>query len=97
MQHDPDAKKKLLTRLKKAEGQVAALHRMVEEETYCMDILIQLSAAQGALTRIGELVLANHIHGCVREAFEEGDEETRTAKMNELMAVFTRFGRLHPD
>jgi len=84
-------KKQLGTRLKRAEGQIAGVRRMVEEGHYCVDILVQLSAAQAALAQIGKLVLAQHMDTCVRDAFTTGSESDREKKIAELMDVFTRY------
>ena len=89
---DADTKKKTLTRLKKIEGQTAALRRMVEDDAYCVDTLLQLSAAQGALGRVGEIVLASHIETCVAQACEHGSAAERREKIDELMTVFRRYG-----
>lgn len=84
-------KKKLATRLKRAEGQIAGVRRMVEEGHYCVDILVQLSAAQAALAQIGKLVLAQHMNTCVKDAFTTGCESDREKKIAELMDVFARY------
>ena len=88
----PDTKKKLLARLRRAEGQLAAVRRMVEDDTYCVDVLTQIAAVRGALTRAADVLLEDHLHHCVVRAFEEGDEETRRAQVDELLGVFARFG-----
>ena len=64
---------------------------MVEEDGYCVDILMQLSAATGALDRVGEIVLDNHLRTCVNDALQGDDEAERQAKIDELMAVFRRY------
>lgn len=84
-------KKQLGTRLKRAEGQIAGVRRMVEDGHYCVDILVQLSAAQAALAQIGKLVLAQHMNTCVRDAFATGSETDRERKIAELMDIFTRY------
>lgn len=84
-------KKRLLTRLKRAEGQVAAIRRMVEEDTYCVDVLVQISAARGALGRVGEAVLRNHVETCVSSALSSGDDDAAQVKIDELMDVFARY------
>ncbi|MCP4809715.1 MAG: metal-sensitive transcriptional regulator [Proteobacteria bacterium] len=89
---DPAAKKRLVTRLKRAEGQIAAVRRMVEGDHYCVDVLTQISAARGALARSGEILLRSHIESCVADAFESGDETKRTEAIEELMDVFSRYG-----
>jgi DNA-binding FrmR family transcriptional regulator len=89
-----ETKGKALTRLKRIEGQVQGIQRMVEEEKYCVDILLQLSAVQGALTQVSRLLLARHIESCVKEAVTSGTEGDRGRKIEELVEVCSRFGRL---
>ena len=71
-----DDKQKLLTRLKKAEGQIRGIEKMVEEDAYCPDILIQVSAVTSALNSFNKELLGNHIKTCVHEDIKEGNEET---------------------
>lgn len=89
-EHD---KKKLLARLRRAEGQLAGIGRMIEEDKPCVDTLTQISAIQGALGKIGELVLSEHIESCVADAIQHGDEDQRQAAIDDLMDVFSRYGR----
>ncbi|MCH7598632.1 MAG: metal-sensitive transcriptional regulator [Myxococcales bacterium] len=88
----PADKKKLLTRLRKVEGQVSAICRMVEEEKYCVDILLQISAVQGALGKAGQLLLGSHVETCVATAFASGNKKARQTSIDELMEVFARYG-----
>ncbi len=87
-----DTKKKLLARLRRAEGQLAAVRRMVEDDTYCVDVMTQIAAVRGALTRAADVLLEDHLHHCVVQAFEQGDETSRRARVDELLDVFARFG-----
>ncbi len=87
-----DTKKKLLARLKRAEGQLAGVRRMVEEDAYCVDTLVQVAAVRGALSKVGDVLLEDHLGHCVRRAFESGDEAARRAHIDELLDVFARFG-----
>lgn len=91
---DADGKKKLVARLKRAEGQLAAVRRMVESDTYCVDVLTQIQAVRGALGRAGSLLLHKHVETCVADAMRDGDDEERTQKLDELMELFDRFGGL---
>ncbi len=91
---DAEGKGKLLARLKRVEGQTAAIRRMVESDTYCVDVLLQIAAAQGALGKAGEMLLGSHIRTCVANAMKSGDDATREAKVRELMDVFARYGRI---
>lgn len=87
----PDTKKKVLARLSRAEGQLAAVRRMVESDEYCVDVLIQISAVRGALLRAADVLLTDHLHHCVAHAFEAGDEEARREKVDEVLDLFARF------
>ncbi len=89
---DETQAKKMQARLRRIQGQVAAISRMVEEEEFCVDILLQISAAQGALGKAGQVLLDAHMRTCVAEAFETGDEDQRRQSLDELMEVFSRYG-----
>ncbi|MBB3209139.1 DNA-binding FrmR family transcriptional regulator [Rhodopirellula rubra] len=88
-----DEKKKLVHRLSRVNGQVDAVRRMVDEDAYCVDILMQISAATGALNRVGELVLEQHLKRCVRDAMENGDSADRDTKLEEIMSIFRKYGK----
>ena len=72
----PDEKKKLKNRLHRMEGQLRGIARMVEEDAYCTDILVQVSAVNAALNSFNKVLLANHIKTCVRQDILDGKEET---------------------
>ncbi|MEZ5331090.1 MAG: metal-sensitive transcriptional regulator [Thermoanaerobaculia bacterium] len=91
---DETTKNKLLQRLRRAEGQVTALSRMVEEEKDCVDVLTQIAAVRGALAKAGQLLLGQHLETCVRDAFASGDEAVRDRQVDELMDIFGRYGGL---
>jgi len=78
-----DNKDQILKRLKRAEGQVRGLQRMVEEDTYCIDILTQVSAATKALETVALQLLEDHLTHCIAEASAKGgavaDEKIREA------------------
>ena len=86
-----ETKSKALTRLKRIEGQVQGIQRMVEEEKYCVDILLQISAVQGALTQVQKLLLGRHVESCVSDALRSGSRRERDRKIQELLEVVTRF------
>ena len=90
------ARKQVLTRLRKISGQVAGIQRMVEEDRYCVDVLHQVAAVEAALDRVGHIVLAQHVETCVANALESGAPRERKRKLDELMEVFSRFGRVRP-
>jgi DNA-binding FrmR family transcriptional regulator len=91
---DAETKRGALARLKRIEGQVEGIQRMVDEEKYCVDILLQLSAVQGALAQVSRLLLARHIQSCVKDAVTSGTAAERGRKIEELVEVCSRFGRL---
>ncbi len=80
-----------LPRLRKIEGQVKGLARMVDEKRYCVDILTQLRAVRAALKRVEEGVLREHVERCVAEAIRGGDEAQQRAKVEELVQVLGRY------
>ena len=71
-----EEQKKLINRLKLAEGQIRGIQRMVEENAYCPDILVQVSAVTSALNSFNKELLACHIRSCVSEDIREGKEES---------------------
>ena len=87
-----EEQRRLLARLKRIEGQVAAIRRMVEADAYCVNVLTQVAAARGALAKVGEEVLQRHVETCVAAAFTHGDADARQEKIDELMDVFARDG-----
>ena len=68
--------KDLLNRLSRIEGQVRGIKKMVENDAYCTDILIQVSAVNAALNSFNKVLLANHIRSCVARDIREGKDET---------------------
>ena len=80
----------LQARLRRVEGQVRGLQRMVDEDQYCLDILTQVNSAVAALRAVGMGLLDDHVRHCVRESIEAGDGE---AKVEELMAAVARFSK----
>ena len=71
-----EEKRNLMNRLKRIEGQVRGLQNMLEQDAYCPDILIQVSAVTPALTSFNKELLASHVKSCVAEDIREGKEET---------------------
>ncbi len=91
---ESDVKRSSESRLSKIAGQVEGIRRMVEQERYCVDILLQIAAVRAALSRVGKLVLGAHVETCVSEAIRSGDEAERREKIDELMEVFSRYAHL---
>jgi DNA-binding FrmR family transcriptional regulator len=87
-------KKKVLARLRRIAGQVEGIARMVEDDRYCVDVLLQLASAQAALGQVGKLVLRSHVDTCVSAAMSAGKPAERKQKIDELMEVFSRYGCL---
>jgi DNA-binding FrmR family transcriptional regulator len=81
-------KQDLLNRLKTIEGHVRGIQRMVEEDSYCVDILKQTKAIQRALDKFNSLVLAEHLNGCVTTAIRGEEPQERERVMTELLQVF---------
>ncbi len=80
-------KKDVLDRLRKIEGQVRGLQRMVDEDQYCIDILTQVNSVLAALRAVGMGLLDDHVRHCVRESIEQGNGDE---KVEELMAAVGR-------
>jgi len=72
---DEKLKNSLVTRLNRVEGQVRGIKGMIERDVYCNDVLNQISAVQSALDSVSELVLENHIRGCLVEKIQAGDDK----------------------
>jgi CsoR family transcriptional regulator, copper-sensing transcriptional repressor len=87
-----ETKVKARGRLRRIEGQVQGLQRMLENDAYCVDILLQISAVQGALEQVQKLLLGRHIESCVSDALRSGSKSDRQQKIDELLDVFARFG-----
>ncbi len=81
---------KELAALRKIEGQVRGLQRMIEEKRYCIDIVIQIHAAVNALYRVAEQIFSRHLHHCVTDAFSGRSVREKTEKIEEIMEVMKR-------
>ena len=86
-------KEKLLNRLRRSEGQVRGLQRMVEGEAYCVDILTQIGSVVSASEKVGAILLKDHVEHCVRESIEKGGLEA-DEKIAELTTAVERFLRV---
>ncbi len=89
---DETTKTKALGRLRRIEGQVQGLQRMIAGGAYCVDVLLQIAAVQGALEQVHKLLLGRHIESCVADALRSGGKGERQRKIEELLEVFARFG-----
>jgi CsoR family transcriptional regulator, copper-sensing transcriptional repressor len=81
-------------RLKRIEGQVRGLQRMVADDAYCVDLLTQVAAVQTALEQVAVRVLDGHVRHCVADAVAGGDAAEADAKLDELMAAVSRFSKV---
>jgi CsoR family transcriptional regulator, copper-sensing transcriptional repressor len=81
-------------RLRRIEGQVRGLQRMVDEDAYCIDILTQVGAVQTALEQVAVSVLDGHVRGCVADAVAGGEGAEADEKLDELMAAVRRFAKV---
>ena len=88
-----EVKKKIDPRLARIEGQVKGIRAMVQNDRYCVDILLQLSAVISALKKVEDLVMENHLNTCVTDALKSEDENESQLKIAELMDVMAKFRR----
>lgn len=87
------AKATSLRRLKRIEGQVRGVARMVEQDRYCIDVVTQIGAVRAALRKVEEEVLRDHVGHCVEGAIASGNKNQQRRKIAELMDVFGRADR----
>jgi DNA-binding FrmR family transcriptional regulator len=90
---DPEIKHSIGTRLRRIEGQVRGLQKMIQEERYCADVLMQLSSVQEALRGVGRTLLHNHLKHCVTEVIRTNDPDQADSIYNELMELMYRNAR----
>lgn len=83
-----EEKQRIVNRLKRVEGQVRGVQKMVEDDRYCVDILIQLSAVQAALKKIGFSVLERHTKTCVSRAIEDGHGNDQVDELLKVLKLF---------
>ena len=82
-----DVKKTINTRLNKIDGQIHGIKKMVEEDRYCDDILIQLSAVNKSIKSLANYILENHMYNCILSDIEKGNVEI----VDEVVTLFRRF------
>jgi DNA-binding FrmR family transcriptional regulator len=90
---DPEIKSSNLKRLRRIEGQIRGLHKMVEEDRYCADIMIQISSVQEALRSVGRSLMRNHLRHCAAKAIGKGSPEEAEAMYDELMGLIYKHSR----
>ncbi len=87
---EPDLKARNLTRLRRIEGQVRGLQRMVEQDRYCADIMTQISSVQEALRAVGKELMRNHLKHCATEAIRAGNSEANVMYDELIDLIYAR-------
>ena len=90
---DPEIKSSNLKRLRRIEGQVRGLQRLVEEERYCADILVQISSVQEALRSVGRALMKNHLRHCASEAIRDAAPARAELMYEELLNLMDLHSR----
>ena len=90
---DPEIKTGVLHRLRRIEGQVRGLERMVDEERYCADVMTQVASVQEALRGVSKALLQNHLRHCATMAIRSGDPDRAEAMYAELIDLMQRGSR----
>lgn len=85
--------KKTINRLKRAEGQIRGIIKMLEDGRYCIDILNQMQAVKAAIARAESEILKGHAASCVETAIKSGDEKEQREKVSELIDLFDKLKR----
>ena len=83
-------KPRLLNRLRRIEGQVRGVERMIEEDRYCIDVLTQLQAIRAAVARVESEMLKSHLGHCIESAIVSGDQAEQRQKASELIELLER-------
>ena len=89
MSNKEERKREILNRLKKVEGQIKGIQKMVEEEKYCGEIMVQISAVRAAINKIGGLMLDGYIKECIPETLKKDFESER--RINELIETIVKY------
>src|SRR5579883_2182311 len=89
----PEIKQQALVQLRRIEGQVRGLQRMVEQERYCPEVMVQISAVHESLRTVGKLLLRNHLAHCAADAIRSGDGVRARKTYDELTALFYKHAR----
>lgn len=83
-------KQGLQDRLKKIEGQVRGLQRMIDEDRYCVDVLVQVAAVRAALNKVGMALFEGHARGCMQAAVKRGEGDQSVSELMEVLEKFVR-------
>lgn len=79
--------------LKRIEGQIRGVQKMIEEDRYCVDIITQLHSVVGAILRVEDKIFRGHVEGCVGQALKGRSEAVKQKKLNEVMDLIKKFRR----
>jgi DNA-binding FrmR family transcriptional regulator len=90
---DPDIKESNLKRLRRVEGQVRGLQKMINDDRYCPDIMIQISAVQEALRTVGRALMRNHLKHCASSVIAKGPSAEAEATYDELLDLIYKHSR----
>lgn len=90
----PETQAQARRRIRRIAGQVAGIERMIDEDRYCVDVLLQVAAARAALDATGKLLLSSHVETCVADALASGRAKQRKQKIAELIEVFSKFAHI---
>lgn len=93
VQRDKETQEDMLLRLRRVEGQVRGVQKMVEAQRYCPEILIQMSAVHESLRAVERILMKNHLQHCATEALRSGDEKQAQRTYNELTELFYKHVR----
>jgi len=86
-----ESKEDILKRLKRIEGQVKGIQRMIEEEKYCVDILTQVAAVRAAINKVGMLILEKHSMDCIENIVSSEDKEKALSELTKTMKSFMKY------
>jgi DNA-binding FrmR family transcriptional regulator len=90
----PDVREEVRKRLKRVAGQIAGIERMVDDDRYCVDVMLQVAAVRAALDGVGKVILRSHVETCVADALVSGRAKERSEKIEEIMDVFSKFANV---
>lgn len=86
-----ETKEDMLKRLRRIEGQVKGIQKMIEEDKYCVDILTQVAAVRAAINKVGGLILEKHSMTCIQNAVSTQDKEKALSELVKTMQSFMKF------
>ncbi len=88
-----EQKEDVLKRLNRIEGQVRGIRRLVDEETYCVDVMTQISSVHESLRSVGKVLMRSHLQHCVTSALRDGDEMRAEKTYQELMDLVYKYAK----